>query len=195
MKRSEACYQLKIGKSPGPHCIPPEILKYGKQETAKWIYRVQVDKWNSEFMYPDSKNANIETIFKKKDRCTVSNLWHQSLFCSWKTTGFHCSEEDQESQRNPTRILVWSQTKQRDCYHDPCFVSSDREQLGTKTFTIYFFHCLHKGISHDKSESTVEGIDQAGLSTKNHIYCEGSLKWCQGQGLSQWWADSPKGLQ
>ena len=34
---------LKIGKGPSPNSIPPEILKYVRQETTKWIHRVLIN--------------------------------------------------------------------------------------------------------------------------------------------------------
>ena len=132
--------------------------------------RVLADMWNSKCMHPNFKNANIVTIFKTNDRHVINNYHYMSLL---SVTGKLLALVFLNRIMKVTEETLpesWCGLRPKRGTNEMIFA------LHQVTEKSWDQRCvIYKGIWCDKSQSTVECIDQDRLSAKNHIYCEGSL--------------------
>ena len=75
----KALKNTKLGKSPGPDGILPEVLVHGGARLKAFLFTMISLFWASERIPPDVKDPNITTLFKKGDRSQCGNYRGISL--------------------------------------------------------------------------------------------------------------------
>ena len=71
---TKAMKRVKLGKAPGPDNVPFELLNSAGPALKSRLMELLTRIWNSDFVPPEFKNANIVTIFKKVTVCPVATI-------------------------------------------------------------------------------------------------------------------------
>lgn len=74
-----ALKRTKLGKSPGPDGILPEVLVHGGLNLKKYLFALFTIFWSTETLPADFLNPNLTIIFKKGDRSDCGNYRGISL--------------------------------------------------------------------------------------------------------------------
>ena len=69
----KALNNTKLGKSPGPDGILPEVLVYGGQTLKKFLFALLTIFWTTQVLPADLINPNLTILFKKGDRSDCGN--------------------------------------------------------------------------------------------------------------------------
>ena len=70
---------MKLGKSPGPDSILPEVLVYGGQTLKKFLFALLTIFWITPVLPADLINPHLTILFKKGDRSDCGNYRGISL--------------------------------------------------------------------------------------------------------------------
>ena len=75
----KALNNTKLGKSPGPDGILPEVLVHGGQTLKKFLFALFTIFWTTQVLPADLINPNLTILFKKGDRSDCGNYRGISL--------------------------------------------------------------------------------------------------------------------
>ena len=75
----QALKNTKLGKSPGPDGVLPEVLIYGGGRLKAFLFSILTLFWNSEVIPSDMTDPNITKLFKKGDKSQCGNYRGISL--------------------------------------------------------------------------------------------------------------------